>query len=71
MDQSGQLTYYTVNLGQGSFEIGQKHDVYSDVTMYYLIYPGNLEYTSNQLSEKAVKKAFKDEPSQIDALLDK
>jgi len=59
------------NQGQGSFEIGQKHDVYSDVTMYYLIYPGNTDYKSFQLSEKAVKKAFKDEPFQIDVLLDK
>jgi hypothetical protein len=59
------------NQGQGTFEVGQKHDVYSDVTMYYLIYPGNNEYKSFQLSEKAVKKAFKDEPFQIDVLLDK
>jgi hypothetical protein len=59
------------NQGQGTFEVGQKHDVYSDVVMYYLIYPGNSEYKSFQLSEKAVKKAFKDEPFQIDPLLDK
>jgi hypothetical protein len=59
------------NQGQGTFEVGQKHDVYSDVVMYYLIYPGNNEYKNFQLSEKAVKKAFKDEPFQIDPLLDK
>ncbi len=59
------------NQAQGNFEVGVKHDVYSDVTMYYLIYPGNNNYKSFQLNEKAVKKAFKDEPFQIDALLDK
>ncbi len=59
------------NQAQGNFEVGVKHDVYSDVTMYYLIYPGNNNYKSFQLNEKAVKKAFKDEPFQIDALVDK
>jgi hypothetical protein len=59
------------NQAQGNFEVGVKHDVYSDVTVYYLIYPGNNNYKSFQLSEKAVKKAFKDEPFQIDALVDK
>jgi hypothetical protein len=59
------------NQGQGTFEVGQKHDVYSDVVMYYLIYPGNNEYKNFQLSEKAVKKAFRDGPFQIDVLLDK
>jgi hypothetical protein len=59
------------NQAQGNFEVGVKHDVYTDVTMYYLIYPGNNNYKSFQLSEKAVKKAFKDEPFQIDALVDK
>jgi hypothetical protein len=59
------------NQGQGSFTIGEKHDVYTDYIMYYLIYPDKYSYKSFQLSEKAVKKAFKDEPANIDEWLDK